>query len=85
MVLCHGLEFTSIEVHAAAASALINKHATERNFLHLVAALGAAHPVCGLLSACLRCSAAGIKPCTHGLQDLLILLVELAVCFVVSG
>ena len=84
-MLGHGLEFTGIEVHAAAASALINKHATQRNFLHLVAALGAAHPMGGLLSASLRCSAASIKPCTHGLQDLLILLVELAVCFVVSG
>ena len=84
-MLGHGLEFTSIEVHAAAASALINKHSTQRNFLHLVAALGAAHPMGGLLSASLRCSAASIKPCTHGLQDLLILLVELAVCFVVSG
>ena len=84
-MLGHGLEFTSIEVHATAASALINKHSTQRNFLHLVAALGAAHPMGGLLSASLRCSAASIKPCTHGLQDLLILLVELAVCFVVSG
>ena len=84
-MLCHGLEFTGIEVNATAAGALINKHATQRNFFHLVTALGAAHPVCGLLSAGLRCSAAGIKSCTHGLQDLLILLVELAVCFVVSG
>ena len=84
-MLCHGLEFTGIEVHATAAGALINHHAAQRNFLHLVAALWAAHPMRGLLSACLRCGAAGIKPCTHGLQDLLILLVELAVCFVVSG
>ena len=84
-MLGHGLEFTSIEVHATAASALINKHSTQRNFFHLVAALGAAHPMGGLLSASLRCSAASIKPCTHGLQELLILLVELAVCFVVSG
>ncbi|MEN9642696.1 MAG: hypothetical protein RIR77_1885 [Planctomycetota bacterium] len=84
-MLCHGLEFTGIEVHAAAACALINHHATQRNFLHLVAALWAAHPMRCLLSACLRCGAAGIKPGAHGLQDLLILLVELAVGFVVSG
>ena len=84
-MLCHGLEFTGIEVHAAAACALINHHAAKRNFLHLVAALRAAHPVCGFLSAGLRCGTAGITAGTHGLQDLLILLVELAVCFVVSG
>lgn len=84
-MLRHCLKFASIEVHATATGALIDKDSPKRHFLHLAAALRAAHPVRGLLSTRLRSSAAGVKTYTERLQQLLILLMELAVGFVVSG
>jgi len=59
-MLRHRLEFASIEVHATATGALIDKDSSKRDFLHLAAALGTAHPVRGLLSTRLRCSATGV-------------------------